>query len=140
MVLTNDETMSGKLKSLRTYGMKGTYYAEEHGYNLRKLDEVQAAILNFKIKHLDDWIKKRQHHLANQYQSMLADILTLPVEETNNYHAYYVYVVRHPNRDRIIESLGKGHLSQYQLPHGRYLSCVDILNSVTGICQLQNQL
>ena len=103
MVLTNDETMSSKLKSLRMYGMKGTYYAEEHGYNSR-LDEVQAAILNFKIKHLDDWIKRRRQ-LANQYQSMLADILTLPVEETNNYHAYYVYVVRHPDRDRIIESL-----------------------------------
>jgi len=105
MVLTGDESMSSKLKSLRMYGMRGTYYSEEHGYNSR-LDEVQAAILNMKLRHLDEWIDRRRQ-LANQYQSTLADILTLPVEATNNYHAYYVYVVRHPDRDRIIERLRK---------------------------------
>ena len=105
MVLTGDEAMSEKLKSLRMYGMRGTYYAEEHGYNSR-LDEVQAAILNLKLKHLDGWISRRRQ-LAAQYQSALADILTLPVEAKNNYHAYYVYVVRHPDRDKIIEHLGK---------------------------------
>lgn len=105
MVLTGDEAMSEKLKSLRMYGMRGTYYAEEHGYNSR-LDEVQAAILNMKLKHLDEWISRRRQ-LAAQYQSALADILTLPVEAKDNYHAYYVYVVRHPDRDKIIERLGK---------------------------------
>jgi aminotransferase EvaB len=105
MVLTGDEAMSEKLKSLRMYGMRGTYYAEEHGYNSR-LDEVQAAILNLKLKHLDGWISRRRQ-LAAQYQSALADILTLPVEAKDNYHAYYVYVVRHPDRDKIIEHLGK---------------------------------
>jgi len=105
MVMTNDETMSSRLKSLRMYGMQGTYYAEEHGYNSR-LDEVQAAILNIKLKHLDEWVERRRQ-LASQYQSALADILTLPVEATDNYHAYYVYVVRHPDRDRIIETLQK---------------------------------
>ena len=105
MVLTDDEEMSGKLKSLRMYGMKGAYYSEEHGYNSR-LDEVQAAILNLKLKHLDEWIDRRRQ-LANQYQSALSGILTLPIEDRNDYHAYYVYVARHPDRDRIIEDLGK---------------------------------
>jgi aminotransferase EvaB len=103
MVLTDDESMSDKLKSLRMYGMRGTYYSEEHGYNSR-LDEVQAAILNLKLKHLDDWITRRRQ-LAFQYESALADILSLPSEADHNYHAYYVYVVRHPDRDRIIERL-----------------------------------
>jgi len=105
MVLTGDQSLSEKLKSLRMYGMRGTYYAEEHGYNSR-LDEVQAAILNMKLRYLDEWVSRRRQ-LASQYQSALADILTLPVEAKDNYHAYYVYVVRHPDRDKIIEHLGK---------------------------------
>ncbi|MCO6412164.1 MAG: DegT/DnrJ/EryC1/StrS family aminotransferase [Thiogranum sp.] len=105
MVLSNEEAMSDKLKSLRMYGMKGIYYAEEHGYNSR-LDEVQAAILALKLRYLDGWIDRRRQ-LANQYQSMLGDVLKLPVEAPGNRHAWYVYVARHPDRDRIIEELKK---------------------------------
>jgi len=105
MVLTNEAAMSDKLKSLRMYGMKGSYYAEEHGYNSR-LDEVHAAILALKLKYLDDWILRRRQ-LAEQYQSSLGDILQLPRETPDNYHAYYVYVARHPERDKIIEELKK---------------------------------
>ena len=60
MVLCDEEAMSDKLKSLRMYGMTGTYYAEEHGYKSR-LHEVQAAILALKLKHMARWLDRRRH-------------------------------------------------------------------------------
>src|SRR5439155_18199077 len=51
MVVTDDEQMTARLRRLRMYGMEGTYYSEEHGYNSR-LDELHAAILLTKPDHL----------------------------------------------------------------------------------------
>lgn len=104
MVVTNNETIAQKLKRLRFYGMEKQYYALEHGYNSR-LDELHAEILWRKLAHLDDYITRRQT-LAAHYDQALADTdLILPYTAANNTHAYYLYVVRHPQRDTIIERL-----------------------------------
>ena len=104
MVLTRDEATEQKLRRLRFYGMDGRYYANEHGYNSR-LDELQAAILRKKLVHLDEYIAKRKE-IAGRYDRLLADTaLTLPKSAEKNEHAYYLYVVRHPERDRIISEL-----------------------------------
>lgn len=106
MVVTDDEELYGKLRRLRFYGMEKTYYALEHGYNSR-LDELHAAILRGKLKHLDQYIARRQE-LAARYDRELADTgLGLPKIMTDNEHAYYLYVCRHHERDRIIEELKK---------------------------------
>jgi len=106
MVVTDDETLSKKLLRLRFYGMEKTYYALEHGYNSR-LDELHAAILRGKLKHLHRYIARRKE-LAARYERMLADTdLILPKTMAGNEHAYYLYVCRHPERDRIIEALKK---------------------------------
>lgn len=98
--------LDAKLRSLRFYGMKGVYYAEEPGYNSR-LDEVQAEILRMKLPRLDGYIARR-NVLAARYDRMLAGTsLGLPVIEPGNTHVYYVYVVRHPDRDRIMAELKK---------------------------------
>ena len=87
--------------------MEKTYYSLEHGYNSR-LDELHASILRGKLRHLDDYITRRQE-LAKRYDQALAQSgLMLPKIKENNQHAYYLYVCRHPERDRIIESL-KSH-------------------------------
>jgi len=107
MVVTNDETLYKKLLRLRFYGMEKTYYSLEHGYNSR-LDELQAAILRGKLRHLDNYIARRQE-LAKRYDQALAQSgLILPTIKESNQHAYYLYVCRHPERDRIIEAL-KSH-------------------------------
>lgn len=104
MVITNYETVAQKLRRLRFYGMESVYYAEEHGYNSR-LDEIHAEILRRKLRHLDEYITRRQV-LAAQYDKCLAGTgLTLPAIAEGNQHAYYLYVVRHPRRDEIMAQL-----------------------------------
>ena len=85
--------------------MKDQYYSEiENGVNTR-LDEVQAALLNFKLKRLDKDIKKRRN-IANMYNSELSNTdLILPIEKKDYFHSYYLYVVRHQKRDQIIKKL-----------------------------------
>lgn len=107
MVITNDIEVEKKLRRLRFYGAEKTYYAIEHGYNSR-LDEVQAAILLTKLPHLNQYIKRRRE-IADLYNELLKDTsLILPKEVEYGKHAYYLYVVRHPRRDYIIDSL-KSH-------------------------------
>ena len=104
MILANSEDDDEKLRRLRFYGMSGTYYSIEEGYNSR-LDELHAGILRKKLKHLDTYIEKRRE-LARRYDEALGGTeLGLPVEKPGNRHAYYLYVVRHPERDRILSHL-----------------------------------
>lgn len=104
MVITDDERLAAEVRRLRMYGTEGKYYAEEHGYNSR-LDEVHAAILSAKLRRLPAYIERRRQ-LARRYDERLASTgLQLPATAPGNRHAYYLYVVRHPARDRIIQEL-----------------------------------
>jgi len=104
MVNTNNEELDRKMRRLRFYGAEKTYYAIEHGYNSR-LDELHASILLKKIKHLNNYLSRRRQ-LASQYNEMLKETnLILPVEADYGKHAYYIYVVRHKNRDNIMQEL-----------------------------------
>lgn len=104
MILTNDETLYKKIRRLRFYGMEKTYYSEEQGYNSR-LDELHAEILLRKLSHLDQYINRRKE-LAGQYDQQLSTTdLSLPKRLPGNEHVYYLYVCRHPQRDKIISRL-----------------------------------
>ena len=104
MMLTKSDEFDAKLRRLRFYGAEQTYYALEHGYNSR-LDEVQAAILRTKLNRLEQYIARRRE-IAQMYNELLADTsLILPKEASWGRHVYYLYVVRHPERDRIISQL-----------------------------------
>ncbi len=104
-VLTGDDELEARLRRLRYYGMEDRYYVvATPGYNSR-LDEVQAEILRRKLTRLDRYIARRRE-LARRYEQALADTdLVLPTTAPGNEHVYYVYVVRHPRRDKIIEAL-----------------------------------
>tara|TARA_A100000164_G_C21918473_1_gene779430 strand:- start:1194 stop:2303 length:1110 start_codon:yes stop_codon:yes gene_type:complete len=105
MCVTNNKSIDNKLKMLRFYGMKDKYFSViARGVNSR-LDEVHAAILDFKLKRLDDDIKKRRKIAKIYNQELLNTDLILPIEKKNYFHSYYVYVVRHPNRDNIMKKL-----------------------------------
>ena len=104
MVNTNSEELERKLRRLRFYGAEKTYYAIEHGYNSR-LDEVQASILLTKLPKIEQYITRRRA-IAALYGKLLADTeLTLPAEAAYGRHGYYIYVVRHPRRDWVLEKL-----------------------------------
>lgn len=106
MVNTCNEVLERKMRRLRFYGAEKTYYAIEHGYNSR-LDELHASILLKKIVHLNEYINRRRQ-IAAKYDEMLkGKNLILPKEAEYGRHAYYIYVVRHPNRDFIMGELKK---------------------------------
>jgi aminotransferase EvaB len=106
MVVTDNEGLAARVRRLRMYGMEREYYAEENGYNSR-LDELHAAILLTKLDQLDSYIAKRQA-IARRYDVDLSESpLTLARVDDGNVHAYYLYVARHADRDRIIDELAK---------------------------------
>lgn len=104
-VVTNDAQIDARLRQLRYYGMADRYYVvTTPGHNSR-LDAVQAEILRTKLRRLDFYIAERQR-IAAQYEQDLRDTgLILPAVTDGNEHSYYLYVVRHPARDEIIEKL-----------------------------------
>lgn len=104
-VLTSDEETAARLRRLRYYGMEERYYVvETPGHNAR-LDELQAEILRRKLRRLDGYVAARRA-VAARYAEGLGDTeLVLPGTAAGNEHVYYVYVVRHPRRDAILEAL-----------------------------------
>ncbi len=109
MIVTNNKNLYLKCKKLRKYGMEKLYYSDLHGINSR-LDEVHAAILNFQLKKLNLKIKKRRRIAKIYNESLKNTDLILPVENKDNYHAYYVYVVRHSKRDKIMNYLKRKNI------------------------------
>jgi len=115
-ITTNNESIFDRMRRIRFLGMEkkkmssghwnGKYYAIEHGTNSR-LDEVHAAIMLKKLPYLDEWIKRRREIAKNYYNELNGLDLRLPIEHPDNKHAYYIYVVAHPNRDEIMSNLVK---------------------------------
>ena len=106
LITTSRAPIDARLRRLRFYGMDTQYYAEEHGYNAR-LDELHAEILLRKLARLEGYIARRRA-LAARYQAGLAGTgLVLPHEFGGNRHVYYVYVVRHPQRERLMAHLAR---------------------------------
>ncbi|KFU79325.1 aminotransferase EvaB [Amycolatopsis lurida] len=103
--ITSDGNVAAKLRRLRYYGMEERYYTVETPAHNSRLDEVQAEILRRKLKRLDAYTAGRRA-VAQRYVDALGDTeLKLPKTVPGNEHVYYVYVVRHPRRDEIIERL-----------------------------------
>lgn len=104
-VLTDRDDLADTLRRLRYYGMAETYHVvQTPGFNAR-LDEVQAEILRRKLRRLDDYIAARRA-IAGRYDAALRDSpIRTPVVAPDNKHVYYLYVVRHPERDLILDRL-----------------------------------
>ena len=94
MIVTSDEKLANRLRALRNHGQTGQYLSTERGWNCR-LDEIQAAILRVKLRHLADWTAKRQEH-ARLYDSLLKDLpgIVLPRAPSGSEHVYYLYTIR----------------------------------------------
>ena len=127
-VVTNDAELYDKLKMLRNYGQRERYYHEIKGINSR-LDELQAAILGVKLRHLDTWIKRRRL-IAQMYNTRLHDLpITTPVEAPNCLHVYHLYVVQSAQRDRLQNLLGEQGvetLIHYPMPVHRQAAYADL--------------
>jgi dTDP-4-amino-4,6-dideoxygalactose transaminase len=118
MIVTDNEKIAEKLYSLRNYGQKTRYVHLLKGINSR-LDEVQAAILRVKLKHLDEWNEKRREY-ARLYNQLLQETEAIcPIEKDYARHVYYLYVIRSRKRDKLqsfLEAKGITTLIHYPIP------------------------
>jgi dTDP-4-amino-4,6-dideoxygalactose transaminase len=97
-VVTNDPRLAKQVRLLRQYGWESPQVSLVKGLNSR-LDDLQAAVLRVKLKHLDDW-NARRRILAGRYNTLLAHSgMVLPLEPAGVTPVYHLYVVRHPRRD-----------------------------------------
>jgi dTDP-4-amino-4,6-dideoxygalactose transaminase len=94
MIVTSDEKLAARLRALRNHGQTGQYLSTERGWNSR-LDELQAAILRVKLRHLPEWTATRLAH-ARLYDSLLKDLpgIVLPRVPPGREHVYYLYTIR----------------------------------------------
>ena len=119
---TNDPALAERMRVLRVHGGEPKYHHSLIGGNFR-LDEIQAAVLNVKLKYLDRWMEARNAH-ARQYterlQARVADrgVLT-PVQSRGGRHVWNQYVIRVPRRDELRQHLaaaGVGTEIYYPIP------------------------
>ena len=121
--VTNDEKLAAKLLKLRVHGMEPKYYHELIGGNFR-LDEIQAAVLNVKLPHLDSWSAARQRNAAF-YDAAFAraglapKVTTPPPAPRGSRHIYNQYCIRAERRDELrahLAAQGVGVEIYYPLP------------------------
>ena len=117
-IFTNSDNLAYKMRGIVNHGMYERYYHDEIGVNSR-LDSMQAAILNVKLKYLDKYNKSRQQsaHLYNQAFEKVDKIQTPFVESDIDSHVYHQYTLKVPSEFR--DSLAE-HLSKNNIPFGIY--------------------
>lgn len=104
LVTTSDERIAQRIRMLREYGWRQRYISDLTGRNSR-LDEMQAAILRIKLRHLDA-DNERRRALAAYYTKRLENTdLILPMTRENAEHVYHLYVVKTNKRQKLIEHL-----------------------------------
>ena len=117
-IFTNSDNLAYKMRGIVNHGMYERYYHDEIGVNSR-LDSIQAAILNVKLKYLDKYNKRRQEsaHSYNQAFEKIEKIKTPFVESDIESHVYHQYTIKVPaeTRDELAE-----HLSKNNVPFGIY--------------------
>ena len=118
-VLTNQTELKNYAFSFRNYGSNQKYVNEIIGTNSR-LDEIQAAILNIKLKYLKDWNKQRQE-IAAKYDDLLSGVkpIIIPKKLSHNDHVYHNYVIKTVNRNELQNHLnikGIGTSIHYPIP------------------------
>jgi dTDP-4-amino-4,6-dideoxygalactose transaminase len=103
-VVTDDAEVARRVRMLRDHGSEQKYRHEIIGYNFR-LEGIQGAVLNVKLRHLDGWNELRRAHAAC-YRELLAPLeaagaLTLPHEAADVEHVYHLFVIQSDARDAL---------------------------------------
>lgn len=107
-IVTNDENLEKKMRMMANHGRMDKYNHESEGVNSR-LDGLQAAILDVKLKYLKKWTERRRE-IARRYDEALHDVVTPKVHPMAS-HVYHLYVVRVRNRDQVRAFLSERGIS-----------------------------
>ncbi len=116
-IVTNNDRFAEKARMFANHGRKAKYNHEFEGVNSR-LDGLQAAILDVKLKYLDKWTDRRIA-VAERYNKELRDICIVPEGSREGKHVYHLYVIRINNRDKVQEFLSKNGVAvglHYPIP------------------------
>ena len=110
LITTNSEEICQDIKKLKNHGVSKRYHHDIIGYNSR-LDEIQAAILNIKLKYVDQFNLMRVK-IANLYDEALSDLknITIPKRPKNSHHVFHQYTICSPDRDKIKTGLEKKNI------------------------------
>jgi dTDP-4-amino-4,6-dideoxygalactose transaminase len=120
MVVCDDDEYAGIIRQLRNHGMEPKYFHSRIGGNFR-LDALQAAVLDVKLKHLNSWHEQRRENAA-LYHKLSSDAginrsvdlldsgdlkggIILPTETDGNYHIYNQFIIYSDQRDALIDHL-----------------------------------
>ncbi len=117
-VTTDDGELADRVRLLRNYGSKSKYYNEEKGINSR-LDELQAALLRVRLKHLDEWNSRRARVAAKYTEALSETDLMLPRVCDGADPVWHLFVVRCARRDELqkhLRSAGVTTLVHYPVP------------------------
>lgn len=109
IITTGDPETYRMLKLLRNHGSESGYQHKYIGFNSR-LDEIQAAILRIKLKHVDRYNSERRK-LAQLYSSLICGVVQCPAERQDSFHVYHQYTIRSPRRNEVKEALGEKAIS-----------------------------
>ena len=104
MVVTNDAGVAERVRMLRTHGWREKYDPEVLGYNSR-LDEMQAAVLRVKLRHLDAWNAERGRRARLYAEAFAGTSIRTPVERAGATHVHHLYVVGVAQRAMMERSL-----------------------------------
>ncbi|MCX7610119.1 MAG: DegT/DnrJ/EryC1/StrS family aminotransferase, partial [Ignavibacterium sp.] len=93
-VMTNNEELALKFKMMRDHGSEEKYVHKIFGHNYR-MESIQGAVLEVKLKYLDEWTEKRRE-VANKYYSLLKDVeeIELPYEMSYGKNVYHLFVIK----------------------------------------------
>jgi len=109
LVTTSKEALAEKLRILRDHGQKPRYFYNMVGGNFR-LDAIQAAVLNVKLKYLDQWNEKRRQNAALYNDFFCDSPVTTPKISSNNICTYHQYTIAVPDRDNLQKYLSENQI------------------------------
>ncbi|MCP3661791.1 MAG: DegT/DnrJ/EryC1/StrS family aminotransferase [Gammaproteobacteria bacterium] len=124
LITTDSDEIKERLLKLRNHGATAPFIHDELGYNSR-LDEVQAALLRFKLEKIEDDVTAR-NRVADWYDQRLASLdLVTPVRPEGGRHGFNLYTIRHPRRDALRAYLNENKVGNSQCyPEGLHLQPV----------------
>ena len=142
-ITTSNEALAQVIKKYRNYGFKERYVAQYVGVNSR-LDEIQAAFLRIKLKHLDTQ-NTRRREIAMQYLSSIHnDLITLPQPDEGENHVWHLFVVRSKHRDLLqsyLNEQGIGTNIHYPVPPHKQEALSEFNMQSFPVCeQLHNEV
>ena len=126
-IICSDEGYKNTISQLRNYGSERKYYNDIIGYNNR-LDDMQAAFLSVKLKHLQE-MNAHRNKLAKMYFDSLDDQFIMPVNDADYYDVFHIFNIRHPKRDELQKYLtekGIGTVIHYPVPPHKQKALADV--------------